>query len=109
MSRWLMAAAVVLVLAGEAHAEWTRGNELHKWCSSDVDGYASACAAYVSGIADVMEYAPVQEFKAWFSGEILRGQLTDVVKRWLEQHPELRHHSAVKLVPIALSEAFPCE
>jgi hypothetical protein len=35
------------------------------------------------------------------------GQIFDVVKNYLEKHPEKRHQSASSLVMMALKEAFP--
>jgi hypothetical protein len=42
-------------------------------------------------------------------GAITGQQLVDVVVRFLQQHPEIRHYGASNLVAEALSDAFPCE
>ncbi len=113
MTRWLMATVAVLVLAGEARGDgWTTGNVLHEWCSGETVWHQRMCAGFVSGIADSMVNAPVWEWSTCFPpfpNTVTRGQLTDIVKRWLEQHPENRHLGAAGLVTAALSEAFPCE
>jgi hypothetical protein len=38
-----------------------------------------------------------------------RGTKLEIVKRFLDQHPELRHYGASSLVAEALAEAFPCQ
>jgi hypothetical protein len=35
-------------------------------------------------------------------------QIVDVIKRWLDEHPEVRHYSASSLIAEALKEKFPC-
>ena len=35
-------------------------------------------------------------------------QLTDVVIKWLDDHPEKRDRAAPYLIDAALNEAFPC-
>ena len=35
-------------------------------------------------------------------------QTTDVVVRYLKEHPEQRHYAAANLVAETLAEAFPC-
>ena len=110
MTRCLMAAMLVLMLAGEARSgSWVDGNQLHKWCSADNGTLLAGCSVYVSGITDVMVDAPVLGWSACFPDHMTIGQLGDVVERWLEQHPELRHYGASELVAEALSTAFPCE
>ena len=37
-----------------------------------------------------------------------KNQLIDVVKRWLDDHPEVRQYTAGSLVTAALREKFPC-
>ncbi|MCZ6606103.1 MAG: Rap1a/Tai family immunity protein, partial [Alphaproteobacteria bacterium] len=52
----------------------------------------------------------VQGFRACIpSDEVPIRQLTDVVKKWLEDHPAVRHYPARGLVAQALSEVFPCK
>ena len=114
MTRWIVAATVVLVLAGEARAalrtSWTDGNDLHKWCSDQASVHQAACIIYSTAIADVMVTGPVSGWRACFpEAGTQRQQFGDIVSRWLERHPEKRHLSAEGLVAQALSEAFPCE
>ena len=35
-------------------------------------------------------------------------QASDVVRRYLSEHPELRHNSAASLIFVAMAEVFPC-
>ena len=41
-------------------------------------------------------------------GETGVGQLVEVVKQYLRDHPENRHRSADELVTAALKQKFPC-
>lgn len=122
MSRWLMAAVVMLVLAGEARGEWTTGwttgNDLHRWCSSDGDNEGSweqaVCSGYIIGVADEMVNSgnPLQNPGNWAACipvGVSRLQIRDIAARHIDQHPEFRHLLAHWLVERALAEAFPCE
>jgi hypothetical protein len=75
------------------------------------DAHFGLCAGFVVGIADAMSNVTgVLGRRACIPlPAVPRGQVIDVVKRYLEQHPETRHDSAVSLVAQALSEAFPCK
>ncbi len=120
MCRWLMAAVVVLTLAGEARGEWTTGwtsgNDLHGWCSSgkDVDGSweQAVCAGYIIAVADEMVNAgtPTMNSRGWIACipvNVSREQIRDIAARHIDQHPEYRHLLAHWLVERALAEAFP--
>jgi hypothetical protein len=35
-------------------------------------------------------------------------QILDAAKKFLQEHPELRHHTAASLLQVAFTKAFPC-
>jgi Rap1a immunity proteins len=41
--------------------------------------------------------------------EVNRGQMNDIVVRYLQAHSELRQRSGAELAEEALKEAFPCK
>jgi len=113
MSRWLIAAAVVLMLAGEALASgfWGSGVELDLQCHSADDARQAACRGYIVAVADVFlgDDAQVAGVRPCFRGGTSVAELLDTVTVYIERHPELQHFAAVIVVTMALEEAFPCE
>lgn len=94
--------------ANAATAEETQflsGNQLHTVCA---DGQADnqACLSYVLGVIDAM--AVYDEPMLCLPDRATRGQMADVVAKWLELHPAVRHLQGASLVRGALLETFPC-
>jgi hypothetical protein len=88
-------------------AGFVNGNELLGWCAAD--SHRADCRAYVMGIADTLASTLIKrDFIACTSVGVTAGQLGDIVRRWLEKNPKVRHASAEGLVATALIEAFPC-
>jgi hypothetical protein len=114
-----MATAVMLAcLPASARAVTTgtagTGNELWSLCTDTQGGVHGSgywiCLGYVQGIADAVDTPNgLSGWRACRPEGATRGQLQDVVTRWLDQHPEQRHYSAATLVAKALAEAFPCK
>ncbi len=84
------------------------GNQLWDSCKSDPPD--QACQGYVAGVADAMVLNDgwVGGWRACLRDHTTRGQITDVVKQWLQSHPEERGYGAPALVIEALAHAFPC-
>lgn len=77
------------------------GNEMLKHMSKNDASYSEGVMlGYIRGIADNMHCIP---------GEVTNGQTFDVVKKYLEQNPELRHQYMGVLVAKALNKAYPCK
>ena len=110
-----MLLAVVLVgvtWSGPAMAYFVDGNALHKVCQyPNVEFFPYGdCLGYTSGVSDVMTGGNIVDgLRACIGTNVSRGQAKDVVKRWLENHPQYRHLPARSLVAAALAEAFPCK
>jgi hypothetical protein len=110
MNRLFAAGAVVAaVMAGSAgaRADFRDGNQLYAECPPE-SGYRLFCQGYIAAITDAARHAPVAGHKVCGSADVTLGQMVDVVRRYLEAHPELRHFPAEDLVAEALAEAFPC-
>jgi hypothetical protein len=109
-----MATAVALAcLPTAARADFATGNILWRFCNDpDPTTWVSYgyCAGYMSGVADIMmQSIPVFGWRACLPETVSAAQATDVLKQFLNQHPEQRHYAAASLVAKALAEAFPCK
>lgn len=120
---WIIAAVSAAMLApGQGSAAemlpgryFLTGNDLHEYCQDRA--YGVACIYYVQGIIDggvhlnrvgKNQLIIISGFRHCSSDNVTGGQLRDVVKRYLEEHPERRHWAAANIVGEALEEAFPC-
>jgi hypothetical protein len=104
-----------LVMGGAATAAFTDGNKLFQDCQGgddprerqqgDPGGLTEwgMCLGYILGVQDALEGSSF-----CVPNGVTQGQLKDVVKLWLHDHPETRHLSASSLVAAALKEKFPC-
>jgi Rap1a immunity proteins len=79
---------------------WSRGGQAD-WENVLRTG---TCVGYIWGVAGALEGSPA----FCLSNGVQQNQVVDVVKRWLDEHPEVRHYSASSLVAKALKEKFPC-
>ncbi|QIE54961.1 hypothetical protein G5B40_05545 [Pikeienuella piscinae] len=104
------------------------GNELYETCTDENPVLAAFCVGYIIGYVEgspwgafvvlnrlapkddnAVANALAREFLGSCPPEnASNSQLTDVVKKYLEEHPETRHESARTLIWQAFSEAFPC-
>ena len=97
-----LAAGILCALAlYPARAAFSDGNELHEACSRE-EPFKSFCAGYIIGVFDSFE----GEHCAPAGVTII--QVHDVVKKYVDGHPEVRHLDATSLVLTALRRAFPC-
>lgn len=128
------AAAALIAVTGFAQPEResrdVTGNALHDLCTSR-SGVASAppaCFWYVMGVLDGGRYARAVSVGAalrsgsmpaglekeinrrlYCGDDVTYGQLVDITRKFLVDHPELRHHPAPMIVEIAVSTALPCK
>ncbi len=90
------------------------GNAIYKICEV---GYkidktkGPGCLMYIAGVAQTLI---LNDDTAMMTGpcpgaQVTEEQITDVVLKWLDDHPEKRHLPAPYLVMTALKEAFPCD
>jgi Rap1a immunity proteins len=95
--------------AGAAGPQYyVTGNKLLEFC--EVPAVTSACYGYVLGVVDALQVmgADAPKFSFCVPERVESGQLVDVVKAFLRDHPEKRHLPASDLVTAALNEKFPC-
>jgi hypothetical protein len=80
--------------------------------TSEVFGWDQGfCSGYVIAIGEAERKVPagIYTLHNCIPPEATWQQTVDVVKRYLDQHPEQRHYAAVNLVAMALAEAYPCK
>jgi hypothetical protein len=77
---------------------------------------AGLCEGYVLGVVDLIESQGGQTFKTNSVGPIClplpnisRNTLIEVVARYVDQNPAVRHFGGAGLVMMALANAFPCK
>jgi len=105
------------LLVGEARADFTSGNRLWDACQANdkanVNDAVKAifCTSYILGAAETFQALHEANQVTYYcvpSG-VENGQVEDVVKLYLRDHPETRQKSAPTLVMLALKEKFPCQ
>ena len=108
--------ALLSFLSFSCGAEFKDGNTLYAQLvdfardqSNNVVG-ASHGFGYVIGVVDALNGVRHPSTKLCFSipDGVRARQLTDTVRMYLENNPQMRHYSANSLVATALSIAFPC-
>ena len=103
-----MATAVTLAcLPTAARADMT-GNDLWRVCASKDARDNGLCYGYMTAIAEVIRQpAGLFGHHACLSDDTAIQQIVDVVKRYLDQHPEVRHYGSFGLLAPALSTKEP--
>jgi hypothetical protein len=85
-----------------ASAEFMTGNNLHGKMTGDF-GDKMQALGFIQGVFDV--YVSV----TFCSPEnVTAGQVSDMVKRYLDNNPSTRHKTAESLINLALKQAWPC-
>ena len=111
----------VLLTAGEGRAQglhvYQIGHALNEVCNSDYTVSPSVpCGYYVMGVYDAATMLDAATNKRlWRNGftacvpkGVSAGQLEEVVKKWLREHPADWHYAAADLVAVSFEAAFPC-
>ena len=107
----------VLLTAGEGRAAYNLGQKLNEYCGAEYGSLEwGVCAGYVMGVYDAGKVLDKATDKRQWSGGwtacvpkgVSAGQLMEVVKKWLREHPSEWHLGAGGLVAEAFDEAFPC-
>ena len=88
------------------------GNHIYSECRSDVQAEEALCIGYIAGVAEVFlafarDLPESQRPFCTAPGQTV-GQLTDVVLKWLDEHPEKRHLNGSDVIALAMAGAFPC-
>lgn len=97
---------VVLLMTGTIHATFQNGNKLYgfyqDYKKESGSFNAGVYGGYVIGVADAFDDVTFS-----IPSYATQGQILDVVGKYLENHPEVRHNSAFIIVSDALAKVFP--
>jgi hypothetical protein len=98
-------ALVATLVSGSASAYMVTGNKLHdEMQKPSTDNMAWAFTrGFVAGVHDVQS-----EVKICSPSSANLGQMADMVKNYLENHPAIRHLPAEAIILHVLSTAWPC-
>jgi Ssp1 endopeptidase immunity protein Rap1a len=113
--RRIVVTLVVLLLAHPAAADrpkphtWTSGADLSDRCGTMEQFSAGECAGYVVGVAEITESGYLKGYRSCIPARVNKGQLTDVVRKYIAKHPEYQQSVGYQVVVVALVESFPCE
>ena len=104
----IAAMALPSAVAAEVYED---GSSLYALCTESEIWQEAACIAFAIAVADVMlsSETPLFGHEACIPAKVSREQIKDTVVALLKDEPQLRQdYSAVSLVALALSRAFPC-
>jgi hypothetical protein len=108
----LPTALLLLVLSPGVLADYDTGERLYQDCSSKNEFLRGYCGGYVVGVIATMvnmqRYRQLPDSVLCVPAEVSKGQLVEVVTKYLESNPPRRSRQAINLVPEALNEAYPC-
>jgi len=129
MKRLLMAACAAILFCSTATADdgefgFYRGNTLQKMCKGVKDDYnikavgldSLICIGYALGVADTVVAIRTDNkaqlgnliFETCMLHPVTVGSLTEVVAKYIGQHPATRHYPGAALAIMAMNEAWPC-
>jgi Rap1a immunity proteins len=80
------------------------GETLYGACQSEV-----WCNAFAVGIMAAGPWSPVAIALSCMPREASANQLRDVIMKYLQDNPELRHHYFADVITMAIYDAWPCE
>jgi hypothetical protein len=66
----------------------------------------AACLGYVAGVSDALTVEGIRHYCLPFRSDA--GDITEVVAKYLDEHPDDLHMSAYTLVVQSLASAYPC-
>ena len=112
LGRVLTLVVTLSISMGSSSATYT-GNDLQKHCADEDDLFEFArCVDYIHGASDahlITSALNKQDSLYCLPEKATHGQTAKVVSKYLKNHPEKLHETAIGLVYLALRSAFPCE
>jgi hypothetical protein len=111
MRHTILAAICLSLLASPAQAQALTGNQLYQQCRDNDRWSKGFCFGFIMGASEILNGIPPSS--ALRTNRIppegvTNGQIEDVVKLFLRDHPKQRHLPAAALIIYALADAFPC-
>lgn len=97
---------IPLLLAVTPATFFGTGNDLQTCNQISGPDEEIVCTAYTKGVLDgILLYAKTV---LCIPQGVTQGQILDIVKREIRDHPESRHYTAASLIVVALAKSFPC-
>ena len=94
---------VVLLPTPSIAGGFQSGNQLLMLCKDSFGSFNNGvCLGYVSGVTDTMGS------NICLTSGVTVQQLDSVVKKYMNEHPEILHYLASSIIREALIKAFPC-
>jgi hypothetical protein len=84
---------------------FTTGNDLLSFCNAGHGLKTALCTESAVGYADMMTVLGL----ICMDKAVTKGQVGDIMKKYLQDHPEERNNPAAGLALPALTKAFPCK
>jgi hypothetical protein len=109
LARAVAAAAALALCVGSAQAAVFEGsgNRFYEHCQASAHPFFQGlCSGYIQGVLD--RGGVLGPPDVCMPDGVTAGQAKDVVSRFLQTHPEVRHAHRLGLVMRALREAWPC-
>jgi hypothetical protein len=85
------------------------GGDLRRALSEPAGLRSGVAFGYIQGVVNSMELLYPDQSPSCSPDGMTVGQMVDVVKRYLHNHPQTGHEPAVIVIATAAREAFPCE
>lgn len=99
MNKLILASVLV---SCSVHAEFKDGNKLLAELSGNTSDYIHGIG-YVMGVYDT-----TQGITHCPPANVTAGQVTDMVKRYMEVNPDIRHNTADRIIGVVLRRSWPC-
>ena len=97
-------ALTMLASTAEAQPMYQNGNELHKDLYDSSTSSNMFALGYIVGVTDALLGTTL-----CISPNVSQGQLMDVVKKFMNDNPQVRNLPAAVIVFAALDQYWPCE
>ena len=104
MKRLVVLALLLASAPASATPQWMNGNKLYEGCTRNTNSTLMYAAGAIDAAADLVDSVGYCIPKA-----VELGQVSDVLCRYLRNHPEQRHWGGSLLISYAMKEAWPCE
>jgi len=98
--------ALALLAPSIAFANFETGNSLYSDLNSHDANHRIVAMGYVKGAFDMQIGTKICLTSGYES--ITVGQVVDIVKKFLDDYPEVRNYSAAAIVGVAAGAVWPC-
>ena len=98
----------LLAIPGSACSGFENGNTLYERLTSGDVLQQAIAMGYITGVSDATKNEQNKIIAHCQPDNIIKRQVIDVVKVFLERNPDYRHLTGPDVITIALAISFPC-